>query len=505
MIVKITREEAMEYHIGGKIGLQMTKRLDDSRALSLAYTPGVADVCNAIVQDQDVLFSHTAKSNLVAVITDGTAVLGLGDIGARAGLPVMEGKCVLFKNFGEVDAWPILVENARANGNTGRTDPAKLIEIAASVSGSYGGINLEDIAAPECFEVEDRLQEKLDIPVFHDDQWGTAVITLAGVKNYCILTGKGMDELSVVINGAGAAGIRIADMLTADGVKKLLILDTKGVCHSGRADLNDFKRKYAVDTAKRTFADSLAGADLAVMVSRRFNNDGSRTLEPQWIKQMAHYPAIFAMANPDPEIYPEEVAEALGDKPYIMSTGRSDYPNQINNVLGFPFIFRGALDVRAKKISMAMKIAAAEGLALLAREKVPSEVGKAYGGIDLSFGPEYIIPKPFDRRLLTFEALAVAKAAVRGGVARITDISQYPKYLSAMAFTPKKAFSKTVTVDSVASFNEYPLLIPIGGKIKSAFICEPNVQIEGVELSELTGKKAKLNLSDGKVKSISPA
>lgn len=504
--MKITREEALEYHLGGKIALHLTKSLTDSRELSLAYTPGVAEVCNAIVEDAGVTYTHTAKYNLVAVVTDGTAVLGLGDIGPRASIPVMEGKAVLFKIFGEADAWPVPLEGARAKGNTGRTDPAKLIELTAAIAPMYGGINLEDIAAPECFEVEDRLQEILDIPVFHDDQWGTAVITLAGVKNYCIITGKPVDELNVVINGAGAAGIRIADMLAADGVKNILILDTKGVCHSGRADLNDHKRRYAVDTPKRTLQDALAGADFAIMVSRRFNNDGSRTLEPHWIKEMAHYPGIFSMANPDPEIYPEEAKEVLGGKPYIMSTGRSDYPNQVNNVLGFPFIFRGALDVRAKRISIEMKVAAAEGLARLAREKVPAKVREAYGGIGISFGPDYIIPKPFDRRLLMFEALAVAEAAVKHGDARITDIANYPYYLTAMAETKKEPSMKTITVSEIVSFNVHKLLIDseASGK-KKVFICDQSVRIDGAALDEIKGKKAKLTLDKGKVVEITPA
>jgi malate dehydrogenase (oxaloacetate-decarboxylating)(NADP+) len=504
--MKITREEALEYHLGGKIAIKATKVLNDSRTLSLAYTPGVADVCLAIAKNPDMVFTHTAKSNLVAVVTDGTAVLGLGDIGPAAGIPVMEGKCVLFKTFGEVDAWPITFENARVNGNSGVTDINKLVELTASIANLYGGINLEDIAAPECFDVEDRLQEMLDIPVFHDDQWGTAVITLAGVKNYCKLTAKAIENLSIVVVGAGAAGIRISQMLAADGAKNIILIDSKGVCHSGRDDLNDFKKTYAFDTPMRTLEDALVGADLAVMVSRRLQRDGSRTLEPEWVKKMAHYPGIFSMANPDPEIYPEEVREALGDKPYIMSTGRSDYPNQINNVLGFPFIFRGALDVRAKKISIAMKVAAAEGLARLACEDVPDSVKEAYNGQDMSFGPDYIIPKPFDRRLLTYVAYAVAEAAVKGGVARITDIAHYHEYLSALAFTPKKSFTSPATATAVVTFAEHRILVTDDPAAEKQFhIIEPNAETEGAPLDAIAGKKVKLSFRDGKIHKISPA
>jgi len=496
----------MEYHLGGKIGLQMTKRLNDSLSLSLAYTPGVAEVCKAIVDDPGVLFTHTARSNLVAVVTDGTAVLGLGDIGAAAGIPVMEGKCVLFKAFGETNAWPIAFENSRVNGNKGRTDVDKLVELTASIASMYGGINLEDIAAPECFEVEDRLQEMLSIPVFHDDQWGTAVISLAGVQNYCIITGKAMDELKVVINGAGAAGIRIAEMLKTAGVRNLLIVDSKGVCHSGRDDLNEHKRRLAVDTTARTLKDALKNADLAVMVSMRFNRDGSRTFEPEWLNEMADYPGIFAMANPDPEISPEETAAVLGDKPYIMSTGRSDYPNQINNVLGFPLIFRGALDVRAKRISMEMKLAAARGIAALAREEVPDSVKEAYGGADLVFGNQYIIPKPFDRRLLMFESLAVAEAAVENGDARIEDMTNYIDYLRALAFTPKNDFVTSIDACDTYRFSDTRLVsTDPNTDDKKVYICDPNVEVEDSTIDEITGRDIKMQVSGGIVTKIFPA
>jgi malate dehydrogenase (oxaloacetate-decarboxylating)(NADP+) len=504
--MKITVEESLEYHIGGKIALKPTKRLNDSRTLSLAYTPGVADVCKAIVSDPSVIFSHTAKSNLVAVVTDGTAVLGLGDIGPRASIPVMEGKCVLFKAFGEVDAWPVTFENARVKGNSGPTDVDKLVSLTASVANLYGGINLEDIAAPECFAVEDRLQAELDIPVFHDDQWGTAIITLAGVKNYCKLTAKAADELSVVVVGAGAAGIRISEMLSADGVKNIILIDSRGVCHSGRTDLNEFKKRFALDTPKRTLKDALVGADLAIMVSMRFNRDGSRTLQPEWVKEMGHYPGIFSMANPDPEIFPEEVREVFGDRPYIMSTGRSDYPNQINNVLGFPFIFRGALDVRATKISMEMKVAAADGLARLACEDVPEGVKEAYGGQDLCFGPDYIIPKPFDRRLLTFVARAVGDAAVKHGQAGITDTEHYGEYLRALAFTPKNIFAATARIERIVGFAGHKVAVTEEpAPEKQCYILSQTAELDEITMEDLPGKKAELHFQDGKVRKISKA
>lgn len=501
--MKITAEEAMEYHIGGKIALKPTKRLNDSRTLSLAYTPGVAEACKAIVADQSILYSHTVKNNLVAVVTDGTAVLGLGDIGPRASIPVMEGKCVLFKSFGEVDAWPVTFENARKNGNSGPTDVDKLVSLTASISNLYGGINLEDIAAPECFDVEDRLQEMLDIPVFHDDQWGTAIITLAGVKNYCKITSKAISDLNIVVVGAGAAGIRISEMLQADGAKDILLIDSKGVCHSGRTDLNAFKKRFAFNTPKRNLQDALVDADLLIMVSMRFNRDGSRTLEPSWIKEMRDYPGIFSMANPDPEIYPEEVKEMLGDKPCIVSTGRSDYPNQINNVLGFPFIFRGALDVRATAISIEMKVAAAEGLAALANETVPDAVKEAYGQKEMSFGPQYIIPKPFDRRLLTYVAKSVGEAAVKHGQSRVTDISNYKDYLSALAFTPKEYFTAGVNVERVEYFTDNTI-IKAGGSSKGNefFIVSPSVELAELKIGDLAGKDVLLHINDGRIQKI---
>lgn len=404
--------------MGGKIALALLKKLNDQRDLSMAYTPGVAEVCKAIQNDQDKTYSYTAKGNLVAIVTDGTAVLGLGNIGAKASIPVMEGKAVLFKSFAGVDGWPVPLEGVL--NAQGRTDPDKLIATVKNIAVMFGGINLEDIAAPACFDVEDRLQEMLDIPVFHDDQWGTAIITLAALKNYCEVSQKRMGDISIVINGAGAAGLRIADMITAEGAENLLMCDSKGVLHVGRHDLNKYKMRHTKETHKRTLADALKGADVFIGVSV------AGCVTSEMILSMAEYPAIFAMANPVPEIMPETVKKTMKGRKYVMATGRSDFPNQVNNVLGFPFIFRGALDVRAKKITMGMKRAAAYALAALAREgRVPKKVKKAYGR-DFEFGPDYLIPTPFDPRITAWEARAVAEAAIAEGVATLSKIPDYP-------------------------------------------------------------------------------
>ncbi|MBI2441713.1 MAG: malate dehydrogenase [Lentisphaerae bacterium] len=419
------RVEILKYHAGGKVGTLLTKPLDGPATLSLAYTPGVAVPVQEIARTPAAVFDCTAKRNLVAVVSDGSAILGLGDLGATASIPVMEGKAVLFKAFADVDAWPVPLECCRKNGaRTGRTDPERLIETVARLACQYGGINLEDIAAPECFEIECRLDELLDIPVFHDDQWGTAVITLAGVLNYCQLAGRQLSDLRVVINGAGAAGIRIADLLKDAGVGDLVLCDSKGVIHAGRNDLNAMKSRYAIKTAERTLEQALRGSQVFIGVSV------ADCLDPAWLPAMAAYPAIFAMANPNPEIRPEQVASVLGRKPYVMATGRSDYPNQINNVLGFPFLFRGALDMRASTINLAMKKAAAQALAELARQPAPEEIKAIYNDPVLAFGPGYIVPKPFDRRLFTEVSCAVARAAVDSGVARdASALQDYPAQL----------------------------------------------------------------------------
>ena len=419
------KEEVMSYHMGGKVSVRLPKPLKTKNDLCLAYTPGVAHAVKAIAAERAAVYDCTAKGNLVAVVSDGTAILGLGDLGAAASIPVMEGKAVLFKSFGDVDAWPVPLDGMRIGGaSTGKTDPKRVIDAVKAIAPQYGGINLEDIASPACFEIEDVLDRELDIPVFHDDQWGTAVIALAGVMNYALLAGKGLGELKVVMNGAGAAGIRICEMLKSAGVVDVTMCDSKGVIRSDRTDLNDFKRRHAVDTKLKTLKEAIAGADVFIGVS------AANVLDGEDVKKMGAFPAIFAMANPDPEIAPEAVAAALAGRRYIMVTGRSDYPNQINNVLGFPYLFRGALDVRATTINKEMKVAAANALAALAREKATDDVVSLYPGERLEFGEGYIIPKPFDRRLFVEVSHAVAAAAVETGVARSKlDMAAYRKAL----------------------------------------------------------------------------
>lgn len=420
----ISREEILDYHLGGKVGVSLRRPLRGVVDLSKAYTPGVAVPVKEIARDRGLLFEYTSKQNLVGVVSDGTAILGLGDLGAEASIPVMEGKAALFKAFADVDGWPVPLNHARKGGlNQGPTDPARVIDAVCMLAPMYGGINLEDIAAPACFEIEDQLRKLLDIPVFHDDQWGTAVITLAGVLNYCLLSSRAIGELRMVINGAGAAGIRIADMLKAAGAKTVTLCDTKGVVSSDRTDLNPQKRSHAVAPGRKTLSEVMRGAHVFIGVS------APDVLRREDVLAMERFPAIFAMSNPDPEIRPELVAECMGTREYVMATGRSDYANQINNVLGFPFLFRGALDMRASDINAEMKVAAAEALARLAREPVPDEVVRLYGGARLAFGPGYIIPKPFDRRLFVEIPHAVACAAVASGVAGKRDVVAYRESL----------------------------------------------------------------------------
>lgn len=412
----VTKEEVLKYHEGGKVALSLPRKLNGPRDLCLAYTPGVAQAVKAVAAEPKSAFDYTAKNNLVAVVSDGTAILGLGDLGALASIPVMEGKAVLFKSFGDVDAWPVPLGRCRLGGaDTGKTDPERVIDAVAAIAPMYGGVNLEDIASPACFEIEDRLDAMLDIPVFHDDQWGTAVITTAGLMNVAKIKGVPVEALKVVVNGAGAAGIRITDMCKAAGVKDLVLCDSKGVIRDDRTDLNPHKRRHAVKTTARTLSEAMRGADVFIGVS------AANCVKGEDVLAMASSPAIFAMANPDPEITPEAVAAAMGDKPYIMATGRSDYPNQINNVLGFPYLFRGALDVRARTINTAMKVAAAKALAALAQEPATDQVKAISGRDDLAFGTKYIIPNPFDRRLLVSVSYAVAEAAIDSGVAAVTD------------------------------------------------------------------------------------
>jgi len=417
-----TDSEALAFHSEGKPGkleIRATKPMATQRDLSLAYSPGVAVPVLAIAKDESLSYKYTARGNFVAVITNGTAILGLGDLGAAAAKPVMEGKVALFKRFADVDGIDIELDTK---------DPQEFINAVRYMGPSFGGINLEDIKAPECFIIEDRLRELMDIPVFHDDQHGTAIIALAGLINAMELTGRNAKTVKIVCNGAGAAAIACMELAVTLGVqrKNITLCDTKGVIYKGRTEgLNQWKSAFAIDTKNRSLADAMKGADVVFGLSVK------GAITPEMVKSMAAKPIIFAMANPDPEITPEEVAEVRKDA--IMATGRSDYPNQVNNVLGFPYIFRGALDVHARTINDEMKIAAAEALAKLAREDVPDEVAAAYHGQRLRFGPNYIIPAPFDPRLISTVCPAVAKAAMDSGVARrnIEDIDAYADKLSA--------------------------------------------------------------------------
>ena len=425
----IGREEVLAYHKGGKVAVSLPRPLRTKEDLCLAYTPGVAHAVKAIAADPASVYDVTAKPNLVAVVSDGTAILGLGDLGAAASIPVMEGKAVLFKSFANVDAWPVPLARCRVGGSdAGKTDPKRVIDAVLAIAPQYGGVNLEDIAAPACFEIEDTLDRLLDIPVFHDDQWGTAVISLAGVMNYAHLAGKELKDLKIVMNGAGAAGIRICEMCKTAGVVDVTMCDSKGTIRKDRTDLNPYKARHAVETDAKTLKEAIEGADVFIGVS------AANVLTGDDVKRMGAFPAIFAMANPDPEIRPEEVAKAMEGRRYVMVTGRSDYPNQINNVLGFPYLFRGALDVRATTINHEMKVAAAKALAELARRPVPEEVKALYPDENLVFGTDYIIPKPFDPRLVSEVSAAVAEAAMASGVARAPrDIASYKASLSATA------------------------------------------------------------------------
>lgn len=415
------RKEALEYHQldgkPGKIAVVPTKPLDTQRDLGLAYTPGVAVPVLEIAENPDDAYLYTAKGNLVAVISNGTAILGLGDRGALASKPVMEGKGVLFKKFADIDVFDIEVDSH---------DVEEIIKVVTAIAPTFGGINLEDIKAPECFEIERRLEETLDIPVFHDDQHGTAIISGAGLLNALELVGKDIAKIRIVISGAGASAISCGKMAVLLGAKleNIMLVDSRGVVYEGREDgMNPYKAEFAVKTKDRTLADAVKDSDVFYGLSV------ADVLKPEMVKTMAKNPVIFAMANPDPEIRYEVAKEVRPDA--IVATGRSDYPNQINNVLGFPFIFRGALDVRASHINDDMKIAAAKALAALAKEDVPDSVLRAYGIDSIKFGADYIIPKPFDPRVLLWESPAVAEAAMQTGVARIKiDIEQYREQLA---------------------------------------------------------------------------
>jgi len=404
--------EALEYHQNGqpgKIALKATKKLVSQKDLALAYSPGVAAPCLEIQQNPDNIYKYTAKGNTVAVISNGTAVLGLGAIGAKASKPVMEGKAVLFKKFADIDCFDIEVDCPNAD---------EFINVVRYLGPTWGGINLEDIKAPECFIIEERLKELMDIPVFHDDQHGTAIITAAGLINSVFLTKKKMSTVKIVVNGAGAAAISCINLAISLGVNKnnVILCDTKGVIYKGRTDrMNKWKEEKAADTECRTLEEAIVGADVFLGLSVK----GAVT--KKMVSSMGRSPIIFAMANPDPEILPEDILSVRNDA--IIATGRSDYDNQVNNVMGFPYVFRGALDVRARVINEEMKIAAAMALAELARKPVPEEVYHAYGSKKKSFGPNYIIPVPFDPRLITTVPVAVAQSAINSRVSRIKDFN----------------------------------------------------------------------------------
>ena len=418
-IERYTDQEALDYHNSGKSGkieILSSKPMTSKRDLALAYSPGVAAPVKMIAKNPDAAYDYTTKGNLVAVISNGSAILGLGNLGALAAKPVMEGKAVLFKRFADIDAIDLEVDSYDVN---------EIINCIANLGKSFGGINLEDIAAPDCFVIEQKLKEKLDIPIFHDDQHGTAIITLAALINALDISDKSIKDIKVVVNGAGASAIACANLFKSNGVpnENIVMLDRKGVLYRGRDNLDQWKSAHAIDTKLRTLKDAIKGADVFLGLSTK------NVLSKDMIKTMAKNPIVFALANPDPEINPEDVHEARDDA--IVATGRSDYPNQVNNFIGFPYIFRGALDVRAKTINEEMKVAAAHAIAELTRENVPDEVAAAMGGERPKYGKEYIIPSTFDPRLISVIPVAVAKAAIKSGVARkkIEDLEVYKDQL----------------------------------------------------------------------------
>ncbi|QKX03331.1 malate dehydrogenase [Wolbachia endosymbiont of Litomosoides sigmodontis] len=410
-----TKQDALKYHSRGgnpgKISTLPTKSLSTQHDLSLAYSPGVAAPCLEIAKNPDVVYNYTAKSNCVAVISNGTAVLGLGNIGPLASKPVMEGKAVLFKRFADIDAVDIEVDTENIED---------FINAVRYLGPSWGGINLEDIRSPDCFIIEKRLNELMDIPVFHDDQHGTAVVVAAGIENALDIAEKKLEDVKIIINGAGAAGIACLEMLKFMGAKNIVLCDKQGVIYKGRnEDMNEWKEKYATDTKERSLVDAIKDADVFIGLSTK------DVLNEEMLSNMGQNPIIFALANPDPEVRPELVKSVRPDA--IIATGRSDYNNQVNNLMGFPYIFRGALDVHAMTINNEMKIAAADAIAKLAREPAPEEISAVYGGRKMSYGREYIIPTPFDPRLVSMVSSAVAKAAVCSGVAR-KEIQDWNKY-----------------------------------------------------------------------------
>jgi len=497
-----TDEEALAFHRypqPGKLSVTPTKPMATQKDLSLAYSPGVAIPVLAIAKDKELAYEYTSKGNMVAVITNGTAILGLGDLGPMASKPVMEGKSVLFKRFADVDSIDIEVDEK---------DPQKFIDCVRAIGATWGGINLEDIKAPECFIIESELRSKLDIPVFHDDQHGTAIIATAGLINACEITGRKLSDCKVVISGAGAAGLSVAGLIRHLGVKpeNILMVDRQGVIYEGRTEgMDQFKSAFAVKTKKRTLAEAFEGADVFMGLSAK------GTVNKAMVKSMAKNPMIFPMANPDPEITPEEILEVRTDA--IIATGRSDYPNQINNVLGFPYIFRGALDVRARTINEEMKVAAAKALAQLAREDVPDEVAAAYAGARPTFGRDYIIPAPFDPRLIWYVPPFIAQAAMDTGVARkpIADMQAYRDSL-AQRLDPAASFLQRIygKVRSekrrriVFAEGEEPAVIRAAWQFKTQELGEPilvgrdeqvqrNMQLLGIPAGEIEITNARVS------------
>ncbi|MDR3508859.1 MAG: NADP-dependent malic enzyme [Caulobacteraceae bacterium] len=474
-----TDEEALAFHrypTPGKVSVTATKPMATQRDLSLAYSPGVAVPVRAIAADPDAAYDYTSKGNLVAVISNGTAILGLGDLGALASKPVMEGKAVLFKRFADVDSIDIEITSK---------DPDEIITVVKNIGATFGGINLEDIKSPECFRIETELQELLDIPVFHDDQHGTAIISAAGLINACFITGKKLEDIKLVLCGVGAAGIASLDLMKAMGVRheNCIAVDTTGVIYRGRpTGMNQWKSAHAVDTEARTLADALVGADVFLGLSAK----GALTAD--MVASMAPNPIIFAMANPDPEITPEEARAVRSD--VIVATGRSDYPNQVTNVLGFPYIFRGALDVRARRVNHEMKIACANALAQLAREDVPDEVAAAaYSGRALKFGPEYIIPSPFDPRLISYIPPFVAQAAMDTGVARkpIEDMDAYRASL-AQRLDPTASFIQKIS-GAVLSAPAKKRIVFAEGEEPSVIRAASAFEAEGLGHAILVGRE----------------
>ena len=474
----ITKEEALEYHSRGrkgKIEVIATKPCDTAEQLSLAYSPGVAIPCLEIEKNPEDIYKYTAKGNLVGVISNGTAVLGLGNIGAGAGKPVMEGKGVLFKTFADIDVFDIEINEL---------DVDKFCETVERLEPTFGGINLEDIKAPECFLIEERLKKTMNIPVFHDDQHGTAIISAAALLNAAEIVKKDLKDLKVVFNGAGASAMACAKLQMRMGVdpKNVIMCDSKGVIYKGRTNgMNEFKEFFAVETDKRTLEDAVKDADVFMGLSK------GNVLSKEMVKTMAKDPIIFAMANPDPEITYPDAKDARDD--VIMATGRSDYPNQVNNVLGFPFIFRGALDVRATSITEGMKVAAAKALAKLAKEDVPDDVIEAYGGKSFKFGREYIIPKPFDHRVLLWVAPAIAQAAMEEGVAQNTiDIDKYKEELE-KKISPEKGIMRYIM--NKAKNNPRKIVFPEGENLKILRAVQQIVE-EGIAFPVLLGNKSKI-------------